>query len=220
MKRFFRNNGLTIVMFSLFLVALVGQFFTGYNEYNNERNDHQQPSVSYETYLGSGHFIEAVFENWESEFLQMGTYVLLTVFLFQKGSPESKDPDKKQSNQGKPSYDSLDAPWPVRRGGLLLKIYENSLTLALFSLFFLSLLLHAAGGSRDYCENQMTHGGECVSLLGYLGTSRFWFESFQNFQSEFLSIAMLVVLAIFLRQKGSPESKPVASTRSSNDEDD
>jgi hypothetical protein len=154
------------------------------------------------------HFGEAVFENWESEFLQMGVFVVFTVFLRQKGSAESH-PLEKDSSDSRPSRRHKDAPWPVHRGGLVLKVYERSLSLALFFLFFLSFALHAISGHIAHNEEQLAHGAEPVSLGGYLYTSQFWFESFQNWQSEFLSVVVLVVLSIFLRQKGSSQSKPV-----------
>jgi hypothetical protein len=156
-------------------------------------------------------------ENWESEFFQMGWYVLLTVFLFQKGSSESKKPDEKEPVDRDPrqSKNKKDAPWPVRKGGFVLKLYENSLSLAFLLLFLLSFFLHALGGARVYNEEQAQHGGELVSSTWqYMGTSRFWFESFQNWQSEFLAIFAMVVLSIWLRQKGSPESKPVDAPHS------
>ncbi|HEX9988254.1 MAG TPA: DUF6766 family protein [Chloroflexia bacterium] len=215
MKNFFRNNGLSIVMFLLFFFSLAGQSITGFMEYNDDQEAHNGSEVSFPSYLLSGHFVEAVFENWESEFLQMGSYVILTVFLFQKGSSESKDPDKEEKVDEDPrEAKNKDAPGPVRKGGLVLKLYENSLTITLFLLFLLSFLLHAIGGHDEYNNEQMEHGGETVSVLGYLATSRFWFESFQNWQSEFMSVGALIVLSIFLRQRGSPESKPVASPHS------
>ena len=216
MRRLLRENGLSIVMFSLFLFAVVGQSVTGFHEYNDDQKDHSQPLLKFNEYLASGHFVESIFENWESEFLQMAAYVFLTAFLYQKGSPESKDPDKKEpvDKAPKSGRPKKDAPWPVRRGGFVLKIYECSLSLVLFLLFLISFVLHAAGGARLYSHEQALHGGEAVSTLQYLGTSRFWFESFQNWQSEFLSVFVLVVLSIFLRQKGSPESKPVDSPHS------
>ena len=216
MRRIFRENGLSIVLFGLFFFSLLGQSITGLHEYNEDQAEHRQPTISYTQYLATGHFVEAVFENWESEFLQMGAYVLLTVFLFQKGSSESKDPDKLERVDVVPSEKrkDKDAPWPVRRGGWVLKLYEYSLTIAFFLLFIGSFALHAAGGAREYNQGQAEHGGEMVSFFGYMGTSRFWFESFQNWQSEFLSIALMVVLSIWLRQKGSPESKPVDNSYS------
>ncbi len=186
----------------------------GQREYNEDQREHGEQTVSYVGYVTSGNFVEAVFENWESEFLQMSAYVLLTVFLYQKGSAESKDPDRPEPVDADPREhrDDPKAPWPVRKGGWVLRLYEHSLTIALFLLFVLSFLLHAAGGAREYTAEQLEHGEQAVSMLEYLGTSRFWFESFQNWQSEFLSVGAIVVLSIFLRQKGSPESKPVAAS--------
>jgi hypothetical protein len=126
MKRIFHENGLSIVLFVLFFLSLVGQYFTGYSEYNEERRAHGENAVSYTQYFGEGHFIEAVFENWESEFLQMGAYVLLTVFLFQKGSSESKTPGTTERIDiiVEDSKKDKNMPYPVRRGGLILKLYE------------------------------------------------------------------------------------------------
>jgi len=210
MGRRLRENGLSLVLFLFFLIFLVGQSVTGHREYNSERREHGQPAVNYAEYLASSHFAEATFENWESEFLQMGVYVLFTVFLFQKGSSESKRIGVKEVVDAEPkSPPAEDAPWPVRKGGLALALYRHSLSLAFLLLFFVSFALHAAGGAREYSEEQVLHGGEAVSTLEYVATARFWFESFQNWQSEFLAIGAMVVLSIFLRQQGSPESKPV-----------
>jgi hypothetical protein len=217
MGRFFRNNGLSVVMLVLFLFSLLGQSIMGYHEYNEDQREHRQPTVTYAEYHTTGHFVEAVFENWESEFLQMASYVILTAFLFQKGSAESKDPDATDNPSDEDpakSKNKKDAPWPVRRGGLALKLYQNSLSAVLFLLFLISFALHAAGGAKEYNEDQRAHGGQPVSTVEYVGTSRFWFESFQNWQSEFLSVAAIVLLSIWLRQQGSPESKPVAAPHS------
>jgi hypothetical protein len=217
MRKFFHNNGLSIVLFCLFSFSLVGQYLTGYKEHNDDQRTHNQPTVGYIEYLGEGHFIEATFENWESEFLQMGMYVVLTIFLFQKGSSESKTPNTTARVDVIPEKGLLnkDAPAPVKRGGLALKLYQNSLSIVLFSLFAASFVLHAFGGAQVYNAEQAEHGEtEKVTTIGYMGTSRFWFESFQNWQSEFLSMGAMVVLSIFLRQKGSPESKPVDSPHS------
>ena len=221
MGRIFRENGLSIAMFGLFFLSLLGQSIAGLFEYNEDQRDHGQPTIGYVRYLATGHFVEAIFENWESEFLQMGMYVLLTVYLRQKGSAESKKLEGEESVDEDPakSRDKEGVPWPVRKGGLVLKLYEHSLTMALSALFLVSFLLHAAGGASEYSQDQVVHGAEPVSIVEYLGTSRFWFESFQNWQSEFLSIGVLVVLSIFLRQKGSPESKPVATPHNSTGKD-
>ena len=208
MRRFLRENDLTLVMLGLFMASLVGQGVAGFRVYNQEQVTQAQSTVGPGAYVQTGHFIEAVFENWESEFLQMGMLVLLTVFLFQKGSAVAKGPDDPDEvDAGSQGHD--DVPWPVRRGGLVLRIYEHSLTLALFGLFLLSFVLHAVGGAQDVSAERALRGEEAVSTLAYLGTARFWFESLQNWQSEFLSVAVLVVLSIVLRQRGSPESKPI-----------
>jgi uncharacterized protein DUF6766 len=200
-------------MFGLFLVFLTGQSISGHFKHNEDQRVHGQREVGYLDYLGSGHFLEAVFENWESEFFQMGAYVFFTVFLFQRGSAESKDPDKREEVDRDPRRERWrdDAPWPVHRGGLALRIYEGSLSLALSLLFLASFALHGVAGLAEYNDERTTHGEPAVGLLGYFGSSRFWFESLQNWQSEFLSVGVLVVLSIFLRQRGSPESKPVAA---------
>ena len=217
MRRVFRENGLTIVLTALFLTFWVGQSVAGHRQHNSEQREHGQPEVSFGSYLKSAHFWEATAENWESEFLQMFGYVILTAFLFQKGSAESKDPDKREPVDRDPRAGRTkpDAPVPVRKGGLILKWYENSLSLAFLLLFLISLGLHAVAGTSEYNEEQSEHGeSEKLSVLQYAGTSRFWFESLQNWQSEFLAIASMVVLSIFLRQRGSPESKPVDSPHS------
>lgn len=213
MRRFFHNNGLSLVMLALFAVCFVGQYLTGLREFNESQKQHNQPQVSATGYLAEGHFIEATFENWESEFLQMGAYVLLTVWLYQKGSSESKTPGTVNRVDFIAEQSRTDArsPYPVRKGGWLLKLYENSLSLALLLLFALSFALHAYGGAQEYNDEQKAHGAAQVSIIGYMGTSRFWFESFQNWQSEFLSVFAMVFFSVYLRQKGSPESKPVDS---------
>jgi len=212
MRRALRDNALSLTMFGLFLVFLVAQSFAGYRTNNNENQEHGQPRESYTEYLASGAFVEATFENWESEFLQMGAYVLLTAWLIQKGSPESKNPDGDESDADpRAERDNPDAPGPVRRGGLALTLYEHSLSTALFTLFLLSFVLHALGGHAEYNSQQLEHGQAAVSLWGFVTSSAFWFQSMQNWQSEFLAVAVLTVLGIFLRQRGSPESKPVAA---------
>ena len=164
------------------------------------------------SYLRTAHFGEATFENWESEFLQMGMYVVLTTKLRQKGSSESKPLEGSTPQDEDPSdhRDDADAPWPVRRGGAVLALYRNSLSIALFALFVASFVLHAWTGSRVYNHELASSGSTAfVNGLSYMTTSQFWFESLQNWQSEFLAVAAIVILTIFLRQHGSPESKPV-----------
>lgn len=216
-KRIWRNNGLSLVMLGMFFIAFIfGQAYSGWLEENQDRTEHGLSPNGLGEYLTSAHFAEATMENWESEFLQMGVFVLFTVFLYQKGSAESKDPDKREEVDRDPrrSGDKRNAPWPVQRGGWVLKIYENSLSLAFFLLFLVSFLLHAVSDRLQFNEEQLLHGPRSVSLGGYMTSSRFWFESFQNWQSEFLAIGCMVVFSIFLRQKGSPESKPVDAPHS------
>ena len=211
MRKQLRDNSLSLAMFGLFVLFLVGHSVAGYYDYNDDQHTHQQSLLSYPAYLTSGHFWATVCENWESEFLQMAAYVFFTVFLFQRGSAESKDPDAVDEVDEDPRHHQHhpQAPGPVRRGGLALKLYAHSLSTVLFVLFVLSFLGHAASGTTHYNHEQRAHGQAPVSMPQYMGTSRFWFESFQNWQSEFLSVFAIVVFSIFLRQKGSPQSKPV-----------
>ena len=211
LRRVWHDYGLSIVLVVLFLFAMVGQTLTGWHVYNAEQRDHGERDISLTRYLATGHFGEATFENWESEFLQMAFYVLLTVFLYQRGSSESKRPDVVELVDLDPRLapNTDEAPWPVRRGGVVLKLYEHSLSLAFATLFVVSFTLHALTGLRDYNEELVAHTEPAVTLAGYMSSARFWFESFQNWQSEFLALVAMVVLSIFLRQRGSPESKPV-----------
>jgi hypothetical protein len=209
MQRFFRENGLTLTLMFLFSMTFCGQILTGREDYNDNRQDHGKPPVELSEYLTSGHFIEVTFENWESEFLQMGMFVLLTIWLRQKGSSESKTMDEKEEVDREPDPTKEDAPWAVKRGGWIVWVYGNSLSIALFVLFIISFFFHASGGARAYSEEQLEQGKAAVTTVEYMTTSRFWFESFQNWQSEFFSIAILITFTIFLRQKGSPQSKPV-----------
>ena len=210
---FVKRNSLAIVSFTLFLVFAVGMVLTGHDSYNAEQIAHGGTAVSFGTYVREGHIWEALFENWESEFLQMGAYVLLTVFLIQKGSAESKDPEQHDAVDDDPRDADLRTrvPWPVRRGGPWLFVYENSLFLAFVVLFVASLVGHALGGVDAYNADLQQHHQPLVDTWGYATSAQFWFESFQNWQSEFLAVFAIVVLSIFLRQRGSAESKPVAA---------
>lgn len=208
-RRFLYQNGLSLVITLMVLLTLAGQTLTGWHDYNDELEQMKLPTLSLGQYVTSGHWTEATFENWESEFLQMGLYVMLTVGLRQKGSAESKKLDEPEEVDREPDPTKPEAPGPVKRGGLALWLYKRSLSLAFFLLFLGAFFLHALGGMEVYNTEQRANGEPPVSYLGYLGTARFWFESLQNWQSEFLSIVAIVVLSIWLRQHGSPESKPV-----------
>jgi hypothetical protein len=213
MHRFLRDNGLSITLFALFLVCIVGQAVAGWRAQGEELRTHGQPLIGFFEYLTTGHFLSATFENWESEFLQMAVYVLLTVFLFQKGSAESKKLDETNPEDEPPHKRrrEAEAPWPVQRGGLILRLYSHSLSIALVSMFLLSFWLHLAGSTRRLNEEALQHNQPTKTMIETLADAQFWYESFQNWQSEFLSIAVLIVLGIFLRERGSPESKPVGA---------
>ena len=212
-----KNNSLSIVIFVLFLLCLVGHSISGWKVYNDEQSEHGEPAVTFGEFLKTSEFGETIFENWESEFLQMGFYVILTVFLVQKGSSESKKHDGTDEVEERPEDHRNDpnVPGPVRRGGWQLALYKNSLSLAFLLLFVISFIGHAASGARKYTEEEKAHGrNEVVTTIGYLGKPQFWYESFQNWQSEFLAVLAIVVLSIWLRQWGSPESKPVHKAHS------
>jgi hypothetical protein len=209
MRRFIKHNSLSIVFFLLFAVSLWSQVISGFHTYNSERKDEGLSAVNLPAYLHSGHFIQATFENWESEFLQMALFVILTISLRQKGSSESKSCDEPEEVDREPDPKKKDAPWPVHKGGLVLSIYKHSLSIALFILFLLSFALHLYGSFKDENDQLSMKGLPGNSLQEYIGQSRFWFESFQNWQSEFLSVFAIIVLSIYLRQKGSSQSKPV-----------
>jgi hypothetical protein len=212
MRSWLRDHGLLLANLCLFAVFLVGMALAGVRAYNSDQLAHQQAVVSLWGYLHTGDFVEATFENWESEFLQMGMYVVLTAYLFQRGSSESKPTDEPapQDQDPRTADRRNNVPWPVRRGGGVLTAYENSLAFLFFALFAASIALHALGGARAYSEEQLAHGQPAVSVWGYVRTAQFWFESFQNWQSEFLAVAVIVGGSVYLRQRGSAESKPVA----------
>jgi len=214
LRRFVFENSLTLAALGLFLFSFVGQILAGHRTHNEELRSHAEAPVGLGAYLSSGAFLEATAENWESEFLQMGLFVLLTAFLYQRGSSESKRLEEPEAVDQDPSEarDDPEAPWPVRHGGFPLVVYKHSLSVALFLLFAVSFVVHAIGGAMEYNDEQRQHGQPTISTLAYLGNSRFWFESFQNWQSEFFSVAILVLLSIWLREQGSAQSKPVAAT--------
>lgn len=209
---FIRQNGLVLLMTFLFLFSLAGHAITGHAVFNEDQLEHGQQAIGFLDYFCTGAFIESVFENWESEFFQMGIFVISSVWLYQKGSSESKSLSTKEEVDGDPKRhkNSRGAPWPVKRGGIFLTLYSYSLTIALFALFLISLCLHAIGGAKEYNENHREHGEPTrVTAISYIRTNKFWFESFQNWQSEFLSVGVLFLLSIYCRQQGSPQSKPV-----------
>lgn len=203
---FIHRNGLSLVLLALFAASLVGQTWAGLRAYNQELADKGAPTVSLGRYLESGHFVSATFENWESEFLQMGMYVLLTVVLRQRGSAESRKLDPAAEDD---EVEPGTTPWPVRRGGLWKVLYANSLSLTYLLLFLLSFAGHSYGSWRHENQQRALDGLAGIGWAEHLGSAQFWFESMQNWQSEFLAVLSIVLLSIYLRQKDSPESKPV-----------
>lgn len=214
-QRFWTQNNLSIIILAIFVVSLGLMSITGWQTENNERQDHSLTPQSYGDYVASGAFIEGVFENWESEFLQMFALVVLTIYLRQKGSADSKPlrgttPVDTTSRYSIIRSSSLkDKTRAVRHG-----IYSHSLSLSLAALFILSFCLHAIGGSENYNEEAKLHGGDITTPVTYVRTSQFWYESFQNWQSEFLAVGSLLILSIHFRERGSPESKPVGKSYS------
>ncbi len=200
-------------MFGLFAVFLAGLILTGLAHQNEELQSHDQPALTYVAYLQSGEFVEAVFENWESEFLQMAALVLATIFLRQRGSADSKKIRGKNEVDTTSRYSIIHASsWRTRKKALTEMLYANSLGLALLALFMLSFALHAIGGVAARNNQALLHGEESISTSTYIKTSQFWYESFQNWQSEFLAVGTLLVLSVYLRQRGSPESKVIGAS--------
>jgi len=205
-ESFWRRNGLSLVLIALMALSLTGQVVMGQQVYNRELLEHGALPLSLWAYLHSGHFVSATFENWESEFLQMGMYVLLTVSLRQKGSAESRPMSPSQESE---RVERGPVPWPVRVGGIWKALYGHSLAIAFGILFVASFALHLHGSWRHELAERVLKGEAEISLASYLRDSQFWFESFQNWQSEFLAVVALVILSIWLRQKDSPQSKPL-----------
>jgi hypothetical protein len=212
MAKLFKNNGLTIVLLLLFLVSIIGQWIAGWLVQNEELARHGEQTLTLTAYAVDPEFISSVFENWESEFLQMSAYVVLTAMLIQKGSAESRDPDDPPRDEDLASQaHKPGAPRILKGGGAARWLYAHSLGLTLFVLFLLSFALHWWNSAKSAAQEALQHGDAPASALAYLADPQLWFESFQNWQSEFLSTAVLVVLSIWLRQRESPESKAVAA---------
>lgn len=205
-RGFLLDNGLSLVLAALFVASLVGQYAAGLSVLNEEHLARGEALVSWHRYLFEPHFLSATFENWESEFLQMGLYVLLSAWLYQRGSAES------QPLPGDEAPERVDAgPTPAlaARGGVWRKLYGQTLAVALLVLCALSFLVHWRASWLQYLEDARAEGLPLVGFTGYLAESQFWFESFQNWQSEFFSVMALVLLSIVLRQQDSPQSKAV-----------
>ncbi|WP_293943642.1 MULTISPECIES: DUF6766 family protein [unclassified Sphingobacterium] len=205
---FFYRNGLSLVFLGLFIGTLGLQLLTGWKVYNEELQEAHRPAIKLLAYLRTGHCISATFENFESEFLQMAMYVMLTVSLRQLGSAESKKLEEPEEVDREPQPHP-NAPYPVRKGGWILKLYSSSLFICFALLFLLSWVTHFYGSWHHHNTEQQLKGLPTDKATTYFVMPEFWFETFQNWQSEFLSVLSIVFFTIFLRQKGSPESKPV-----------
>jgi uncharacterized protein DUF6766 len=215
MARFLRFNSLSLFFLFIFLAAIVAQSIVGLHAYNEEAVQHAQETISWSRYVYTSEFGAAVLENWQSEWLQFCLFTLMTVWLLQEGSPESKPLDQaglesdEQQKVG-PGADSRSPLW-ARVGGLRTRIYENSLLIAFTVIFFGSWLAQALTGWTEYNNEQEEHRDTPISLATYLTRPNFWEKTLQNWQSEFLAVGTMAVLAIYLRQRGSPESKPVGA---------
>jgi hypothetical protein len=218
MPRALRDNGLGIAFGLLFLATLFAQSVAGHRLFNEDQLAHHEEAISYGRYLTSSSFGQAVMENWQSEYLQFTLYILGTVWLVQRGSPESKELDKAggESDQQQKigQHASSSSPLWAKAGGLRTKIYSNSLVLLMGFIFFASWFGSAATGWTEYNADQDEHKQPIVSLGGYMKSADFWESSLQNWQSEFLAIGSMAVFSIYLRQRGSPESKPVGASHS------
>jgi hypothetical protein len=215
MRRFFRENGLSVVFLTFFVLAVAAQGFAGWHEFNNEATAHSEATISLGRYLTSSSFGNAVLENWQSEYLQFTLYILLTVWFLQRGSPESKELGKaggeSDEEQLVGEHAKADSPRWARTGGLRTHLYSNSLVIVMTAIWLLSWFGQSVTGWSEYNSDQITHHEATVNWLGYLGTASFWESTLQNWQSEFLAVGSMAVLSIYLRQRGSPESKPVGA---------
>ena len=217
-RSFVRENSLSLFFLAIFLAALIGQAIAGHSLFNEEQLQHGEPSISLWRYLSTSDFGQAVTENWQSEYLQFALFALATVWLLQKGSSESKELDnagtESDEDQKVGAHADADSPRWAKVGGLRTTIYSNSLAIVMMAVFTASWFAQSVNGWTVFNDEQATHGDPTVSWWSYVGSSDFWEATFQNWQSEFLAVGSFAILVIYLRQRGSPESKPVgASTR-------
>jgi hypothetical protein len=215
-RRFLKDNSLSIAFLVLFLGALAFQSIAGLHGYNAEQIEHREPVVSWGRYVTSSSFAVAVLENWQSEYLQFMLFILLTVWLVQRGSPESKEPGKEgtesDAEQKVGGHADADSPLWARAGGLRTLVYSNSLLLLMTTIWVLSWLGQSIAGVVEFNQQQEEHGGGAISWAEYLTRADFWERTLQNWQSEFLAVGSMAIFAVYLRQRGSPESKPVGAS--------
>jgi len=214
-SRFLRHNGLSIGFGVLFAAALAFQAIAGYDAYNNDAVAHHAETISFGRYLTSSSFGQAVMENWQSEYLQFSLYIFGTIWLLQRGSPESKELDKagRESAQEQKLGEHAERGSPrwARTGGVRTFLYSNSLLILMSAIFLGSWFAHSVTGWSEYNAGQLEHGQRSLSWVQYLGSADFWQTTLQNWQSEFLAVGSMVILSVYLRQRGSPESKPVGA---------
>jgi hypothetical protein len=219
MRRFLRNNGLTLGFGVAFLLALAGQAITGHADFNNQLATDGLAPLSLGRYVTSSAFAVDVAENWQSEYLQFFLYILATVWLVQQGSPESKKTDEtgteSDERQKIGRHAEPDSPKWARTGGWRQALFSRSLGLVMGVLFVLSLLAQSIAGVAAYDEEQLRQLQAPISWAQYLTCADFWNRTLQNWQSEFLAVASMAILSVYLRQRGSPESKPVGSSHTS-----
>ncbi|GIJ44534.1 hypothetical protein Val02_14200 [Virgisporangium aliadipatigenens] len=210
-----REHSLGPVFVALFLICLVGQAIAGHADYNSEQVTDGLPPVSLGTYLMSASFAVDVAENWQSEYLQFFLFIVLTVWLLQKGSPESKPLDRpgreSDAEQHVGAHARQDSPAWAKRYGWRQAVYSNSLGITMGTIFLLSWLAQSVAGTAAFNEQQLRQRQDPVTWSQYLTEPDFWNRTLQNWQSEMLAVASMVLLSIFLRQRGSPESKPVGT---------
>jgi hypothetical protein len=214
-RDFLRHNGLSIAFGLLFLGALIGQAISGWEVFNNEQDDHGGDHISFLRYLTSSHFGSAVMENWQSEYLQFTLYILLTIWLLQRGSPESKELHKagreSEKDQKLGEHAEQRSPLWARVGGVRTFLYSNSLLLAMGAIWITSWFAQSVTSRSDFNAERLSHQQDPISWTAYLGTADFWEKTLQNWQSEFLAVGSMAILSVYLRQRGSPESKPVGA---------
>jgi hypothetical protein len=213
--RWLRDNSLSLFFLALFLAALLGQSYAGHLEYNEELRSHDDPTVSWLRYVVSSQFGAAVMENWQSEFLQFSFFIAATIWLVQKGSNESKRLDdaglETDEQQRVGRHAARTSPGWARVKNWRYKLYSNSLLIVMTVLFFGSWFAQSVTNWTEFNSDQLDHQEPTVSWLTYVGSANFWEKTLQNWQSEFLAVGTMVVFTIYLRQRGSPESKPVGA---------
>jgi hypothetical protein len=215
MRRFVRDNGLGLFFGGIFLATLVAQALVGHADFNHLQLRHHDDPISLGRYVLSSDFGSDVMENWQSEYLQFTLYIVTTVWLLQRGSPESKEMDKAGLNSDEEQkvgeHATAKSPRWVRLGGWRTRLYSHSLVLVMTTIWLGSWGVQSVTGHVAYNAEQFDHQQAAVSWLGYIGTSDFWNRTLQNWQSEFLAVGSMAVFSIYLRQRGSPESKPVGA---------